>query len=56
MRSIKSKGFDQRWCAGAAKVKSLPWIILSKAGRVAQQLAVKEETKKAIGVKTGKSE
>ncbi|HHQ44581.1 MAG TPA: argininosuccinate synthase [Candidatus Altiarchaeales archaeon] len=34
MRSIKSKGFDQRWCAGAAKVKSLPWQILAKAGRI----------------------
>ncbi len=34
IRSIKSRGFDQRWCSGAAKVKGLPWVILSKAGRI----------------------
>jgi argininosuccinate synthase len=34
IRSIKSRGFDQRWCSGAAKVKGLPWTILSKAGRI----------------------
>ncbi|MFH1055479.1 MAG: argininosuccinate synthase [Candidatus Altiarchaeota archaeon] len=33
MRSIKSRGFDQRWSIGYAKVKGLPWLILAKAGR-----------------------
>ncbi len=49
MRSIKSKGFDQRWCAGAAKIKSLPWKILSKAGRITQPRAAilgKKDVKK----------
>ncbi|MBD3261527.1 MAG: argininosuccinate synthase [Candidatus Altiarchaeales archaeon] len=38
LRSIKSRGFDQRWCEGAAKVKSLPWIILARAGRMMHSL------------------
>ncbi|NQT50545.1 argininosuccinate synthase, partial [bacterium] len=30
IRSIKSRGFDQRWCANAAKVRGLPFEILAK--------------------------
>jgi argininosuccinate synthase len=30
LRSIKARGFDQRWCANAAKVRGLPWEILAK--------------------------
>ena len=30
IRSIKATGFDQRWCANAAKVRSLPFQILAK--------------------------
>jgi len=30
IRSIKSAGFDQRWCANAAKVRGLPFEILAK--------------------------
>ena len=30
IRSIKATGFDQRWCANAAKVRGLPFEILSK--------------------------
>jgi len=30
IRSIKSAGFDQRWCANAAKIRGLPWEILAK--------------------------
>lgn len=30
IRSIKTRGFDQRWCANAAKVKGLQWQILAK--------------------------
>lgn len=30
IRSIKASGFDQRWCANAAKVRGLPFEILAK--------------------------
>jgi argininosuccinate synthase len=30
IRSIKSAGFDQRWCANAAKIRGLPFEILAK--------------------------
>jgi len=30
IRSIKARGFDQRWCANAAKVRGLPFEILAK--------------------------
>lgn len=30
IRSIKSRGFDQRWCTNAAKVRGLPFEILAK--------------------------
>jgi len=30
IRSIKATGFDQRWCANAAKVRGLPFEILAK--------------------------
>ncbi|MBN1797273.1 MAG: argininosuccinate synthase [Spirochaetales bacterium] len=30
IRSIKAAGFDQRWCANAAKIRGLPWEILAK--------------------------
>jgi len=33
MRSIKTRGFDQRWAIGSTKVETLQWIILAKAGR-----------------------
>ncbi len=32
IRSIKSRGFDQRWCQNAAKVRGLPYEILAKRG------------------------
>jgi argininosuccinate synthase len=30
IRSIKSRGFDQRWCANAAKIRGLPFEILAR--------------------------
>ena len=30
IRSIKAAGFDQRWCANAAKIRGLPFEILAK--------------------------
>lgn len=55
MRSIKSKGFDQRWCWGAAKVKGLPWMILSKAGRIAHhKVKIKKKKAKEVEVKVRK--
>jgi len=30
IRSIKARGFDQRWCANAAKVRGLPFEVLAK--------------------------
>jgi len=38
IRSIKSRGFDQRWCANAAKVRGLPFEILAKRAQVAKSL------------------
>ena len=32
IRSIKSRGFDQRWCQNAARVRGLPYEILAKRG------------------------
>jgi argininosuccinate synthase len=37
MRSIKTRGFDQRWAVGSTKVATLQWIILAKAGRAKKQ-------------------
>jgi len=34
IRSIKARGFDQRWCANAAKVRGLPFEILAKRKRM----------------------
>lgn len=44
MRSIKTRGFDQRWATGSTKVAALQWIILAKAGRTP---GMKIEIKKA---------
>ena len=30
IRSIKARGFDQRWCANAAKIRGLPYEILAR--------------------------
>jgi argininosuccinate synthase len=32
IRSIKAKGFDQRWCRNAAYVRGLPYQILARRG------------------------
>lgn len=32
IRSIKSRGFDQRWCQNAARIRGLPYEILAKRG------------------------
>ena len=37
IRSIKSRGFDQRWCANAAKVRGLPFEILARRGKAAKK-------------------
>jgi argininosuccinate synthase len=34
IRSIKTRGFDQRWCANAAKVRGLPFEILARRKRI----------------------
>jgi argininosuccinate synthase len=34
IRSIKARGFDQRWCANAAKVRGLPFEILAKRKKI----------------------
>jgi argininosuccinate synthase len=33
MRSIKKRGFNQRWAIGSTKVETLQWMIMAKAGR-----------------------
>jgi len=45
IRSIKASGFDQRWCADAAKVRGLPFEILAKRDD-AMQAFVKKSRKK----------
>jgi len=37
IRSIKATGFDQRWCANAAKVRGLPFEILAKRRRALEE-------------------
>jgi len=37
IRSIKARGFDQRWCANAAKVRGLPFEILAKRKRIMEE-------------------
>ena len=39
IRSIKASGFDQRWCANAAKIRGLPFEILAKRN---QKLGIEE--------------
>jgi argininosuccinate synthase len=34
IRSIKARGFDQRWCANAAKVRGIPFEILAKRAKL----------------------
>ena len=47
MRSIKTRGFDQRWAIGSTKVATLQWMILAKAGRTPQpKVAIKKEISK----------
>jgi len=36
IRSIKARGFDQRWCANAAKVRGLPFEILARRAKAAE--------------------
>ncbi|MCX6695626.1 MAG: argininosuccinate synthase, partial [Candidatus Altiarchaeota archaeon] len=51
MRSIKTRGFDQRWAIGSTKVATLQWMILAKAGRTEQpKVEIKKELKKAAKV------
>ena len=33
IRSIKAAGFDQRWCANAAKIRGLPFEILAQRNK-----------------------
>jgi len=48
MRSIKTRGFDQRWAIGSTKVATLQWMILAKAGRTpSMNVEIKKEEKKA---------
>ncbi len=37
IRSIKAAGFDQRWCANAAKIRGLPFEILAKRNLAAEK-------------------
>ena len=30
IRSIKARGFDQRWCANAARIRGLPFEIMAQ--------------------------
>ena len=37
IRSIKARGFDQRWCQNAAKIRGLPFEILGRRGTAAKK-------------------
>ncbi|MFW6163307.1 MAG: argininosuccinate synthase [Planctomycetota bacterium] len=37
IRSIKARGFDQRWCANAAKIRGLPFEILARRAKAAEK-------------------
>ncbi len=37
IRSIKTRGFDQRWCQNAAKIRGLPFEILGRRGKPAKR-------------------
>jgi len=45
IRSIKARGFDQRWCANAAKIRGLPFEILGRRAKAAR--AAKRRRKKS---------
>ena len=47
IRSIKATGFDQRWCANAAKVRGLPFEILAKRDAAMARFMKKARKKKA---------
>ncbi|MFH1404179.1 MAG: argininosuccinate synthase [Candidatus Altiarchaeota archaeon] len=49
MRSIKTRGFDQRWAIGSTKVETLQWMIMAKAGRTTNATSKK---KVVVEVKT----
>ena len=38
IRSIKSRGFDQRWSVNAARIRGLPFEILSKRNAVLEAM------------------
>ncbi|NLW59913.1 MAG: argininosuccinate synthase [Firmicutes bacterium] len=40
IRSIKASGFDQRWCANAAKIRGLPFEILAQRNK---KMGIEEE-------------
>jgi len=46
IRSIKATGFDQRWCANAAKVRGIPFEILAKRDAAMAKFARKTRRKK----------
>jgi len=43
IRSIKAAGFDQRWCANAAKIRGLPFEILAKREAAMKKFAAKKK-------------
>ena len=47
IRSIKATGFDQRWCANAAKVRGIPFQILAKRAQAMAKVTSKGRKKKA---------
>lgn len=38
LRSIKASGFDQRWCANAAKIRSLPFEVLARRDQATKEV------------------
>jgi len=46
IRSIKARGFDQRWCQNAAKVRGLPFEILAKRAEVVAKTTKKKKRKR----------
>jgi len=49
IRSIKATGFDQRWCANAAKVRGIPFEILAKRAAAMEKFLKKSKRKAKKG-------
>jgi argininosuccinate synthase len=43
IRSIESSGFDQRWCRDGARIRGLPFEVLARRARKAEERSLTQE-------------